>query len=409
MSFYVGKPNNKSLCHVTNGNHNISTMRGAPFADTVFHSDMNYIQYEEYTLGNGIATTVSVWEKCGNLHYYGATKKIPYAAYAKMKAGYAYMILDSGGNFSFSGFTGGGTYAEDYCSVGSGCWEVSPCWQTKTSSSLGLLPVYAPSQNKKLTWSVMGTKITQYLYYEGKNNPTTIIIFNFKYDGTFIPYPRPGNDVYINRSNFKVNGVNILNFKYVNFNVINNSDAVAKITYPQAGYCAIPNGYFCDKYVVTDAAYTINMQLINSRAKGAGVEIVSKPGVSYIARGGKKIISSEFGAQHLYIMGFQRNGTAGFAASGTGERRLGPYTTALPLGGIAMVHFNAGTGEIFTVILKATGGTRTIAVHSHANPSAGSLYVYIEMNANRRIYFIVKYSADYVNVPAITCSTIMLS
>jgi len=75
-----------------------------------------------------------------------------------------------------------------------------------------------------------------------------------------------------------------------------------------------------------------------------------------------------------------------------------------------MVHFTTGTGEFFTVILKATGGTRTVEiVNKPYTASSGSLRLSIQMNSNRKVYFIIEYNADYVRVPTISCSSILLS
>ena len=52
MSFFTGKPSGSSMCHITKGQHNRNTMAGAPFDATVFHTDINYLEYRMYDLSD---------------------------------------------------------------------------------------------------------------------------------------------------------------------------------------------------------------------------------------------------------------------------------------------------------------------------------------------------------------------
>ena len=97
MSFYAGKYNNKRQCHITRGQHDITTMRGGTGSATVFHTDIKYIDHAVENVG----------ASDGTVSYADDYTGVVYTAYKyylsdniknMISSGYSFFIIDKSTN-----------------------------------------------------------------------------------------------------------------------------------------------------------------------------------------------------------------------------------------------------------------------------------------------------------------------
>lgn len=303
MSFYIGKYTNSSRCHITKGDHNIDLMRGAPFSDTVFHTDVQYITHTKYDRTSVVvarygyvADTQAQYE---SLCIPGYVSSFSSECIDKIAAGYAYVVvMDDGtmwlpylvpGQWVQDWYSGDWFYAPDDPDLG---WDwleyhgIGPIWCTdpiETSwgpwlmsgggnnpyDSLSTIPIYqyddCPNQEGPRT------KIFQ----EGTSDTVrSIIIFNFKFDGTYEAYPGlPSSpDISINSQIFDVGGTDISKLKMLSTAPVNN----------------------IDMKLYTPGTDQKTLQIINEILPvGESSSFSSYNNVSSLSRNGKTIISSE--------------------------------------------------------------------------------------------------------------------
>jgi len=265
MSFYAGRERVGTVttrqCHITKGQHDIETMKGPPVADTVFHSDIKYVTYHMFNYTSSIRDANSDL----SMFYYSTE------ALNLVNAGYAYMFLDRNGRC----ITNGASY--NY-------------WYKK-----GIVWTIEPSP-------FSGMEGSKFPYYE---NPR-LIVFNFKFNGILTPAVETASDIRIDKNQFIVNGINIVEQKYINSVRINNVD------YTSQGYT-----YTNPFTGVTDDEWTGEFSFINSvEASGESVKFTSNNTVTKIENDGKVIITSEYGAQKVQVYSVKYIPSASWYTSG---------------------------------------------------------------------------------------------
>jgi len=246
MSFYTGKYNGKELCHITKGQHDITTMRGAPSTPTVFHTDIKYVDYHIEPLG---ASDGSITYYTRTAYYYYMSQTIK----DLINDGYSYFIYDKGLN----------KYAYEGCLIESSGYR-------SVSDMVQLADYYTDSTTR------MSEDINTQRVYCKKNTANLVFVFyGINYNGNvqhIFSQKRTG-DIKINRTTFNVGGYDVLNFPYMNPNVLNTVD---KKIYSSDG--------------------TMVMQLINSTPKNPGMQLDVDGNNTTIKAGGHTVISTDVGS-----------------------------------------------------------------------------------------------------------------
>ncbi len=246
MSFYTGKYNGSFKCHITKGQHDIVTMRGAPSTPTVFHTDIRYVDYVIEPLGASDGS-ISYYTRTG--YYYNMSANIKnYIA-----AGYSFFVYDlSIQRYAYEGIL------------------IESQWYRSVNDMVQLLDYYTDTTTR------MNEDINAQRVYCKKNTSNLIFVFyGIKYDGTkknLLSQNRNG-EIKINNTMFNVGGYDVLNFPYMNPNVLN---AVDKKIYSSDG--------------------TFVVQLINSEPKGPGLNLISNKTETTIKAGGQTVITTAVGS-----------------------------------------------------------------------------------------------------------------
>ena len=263
MSFYAGKNNGKSQCHITSGHHTLNQMRGAPFKDTVFHTDVKYTGYRtyEFTIGSSLPMLSHDLVRAGLDYfsgYYYNPKNTGFIS--DIANGYAFMFTD--------GSLSAGQNPKKI-NMGLNCWFDSPVLFSNGN-------FYTPNRGTDLPSSTSNK-----IFIEGPNYGTlTLIVFDFKYDGSIrYPFYPTTNDIRFRGSpngTININGIDIVNQKFMKFGQLNT----------------------VDPYIDIDGQ---KLQLVNYRPGTGGISIDTKDGDTVVKRGSKVIINSKLGSSGLKI------------------------------------------------------------------------------------------------------------
>ena len=203
MSFYIGK-NPNPICHVTANPQDITVMRGDVMSDTVFHSNINYITFKEYTLTKIGTADLQVWT-----YYFLGTKYQTrtcsiYEDIPEMRNAIAL-------NYAFE------------------------C--TNTSLPRGVLGPIRLWSDVTTGTSAYGNNAGYpsgthpYLALPGGPDTIKVFVFNFKVDGSIDPLAEdPTAEIFLKgtdggNAQFIVNGRDIGNLRYLNKIVMNANDA----------------------------------------------------------------------------------------------------------------------------------------------------------------------------------------
>lgn len=305
MSFFTGKPSGRGICHVSKGHHNRTTMAGAPFSDTVFHTDIKYTGFTVYNYTSKETVTSSGYSGSSTVNEF----KFSTAAYDLLGAGYAYALINTAtGKIFFPGIYNYWSYKLYYLN-GS---EVDLFYVMSEPSTIH-------HKTNGSIWNGTGyTTIERRIdrvVYSDLNITPRLVIFSFKFNGS-ITYPtKVGDDVRIDNSQFSVAGINILTQRYLSDVKINPIDHFT--AFPLATSWSLVN--YSDPDPAKTARWTGNVQFINSFAPGVGCEIISNPTKTEIKAGGKVIITSIYGAQKVQMGRIQYIPSANWYLDGSGN------------------------------------------------------------------------------------------
>lgn len=297
MSFYTGNYQRNKICHITKGQHDIETMRGAPFSDTVFHTDITYMDYKlfdlsQYSTFSGTfndtylqeyVKSVKLYKIEGELYTHIFTNDMAWSLYDNV----THKIYHNPG---FFGIRASSSYPQAYSNL------------PATDSAL-----WAHTGNDVHDFSVPGDDfcvknvpkqgaVTGYpwLVTEAGRN-LTMIVWGATNSGTITPFTSQNRagDILINRTTFLVGSYDILNMKYLSPSAINNAD------------------------LDMDNEGTNNdFQLVNSVPRSGGIEIVTNSDETYITNGGSKILTTNMGSSLVDIVGnYTKTLTAGINLS----------------------------------------------------------------------------------------------
>ncbi len=289
MSFYTGKPDGTNpICHVTKGQHSIETMRGNPIKETIFHTNIRYMDFKIYDLSTYTRTKRLLNRVVYNTGYVMNAGKDVYLyridgeLYDRIISGdYAWSLYETSTGKIYSNvpfyhcypFYNGGGYA-------------FPQWVQATDSclwaSLDANVLDSPSDTSCFNNIPKLTATTGYHYLVLDDSISVdIIVWGVKNSSTYVPLTNQSRagEILLNRTKFQVGAVDVVNTIYLATSKINEVDLLIK-----------------------DSNSNILFQLVNSISKTAGVEIISNNTETTIKKGGHKIISTTMGSPLVNIV-----------------------------------------------------------------------------------------------------------
>lgn len=318
MSFYAGKYNGNTQCHITKGNTGTLTqMRGAPFSSTVFHTDIQYLTYDLYTSVTSYTRNLNYWSPYQYQLFYSSQRliSVPSAAVTKIKQGYAFMVLgndDKPVNYISTNYASTSNI-EKYGSI---LWL-----HNRVISGYVHFQLFVNEPTDDVdNWADGGEDDYKYIWLNSLTNTTDckIIVFNFKYTGTFNQYPvKSGSEISLKSSQFKVAGIDLTALKYVNAKPTNSTDK---------------------RFYLNKGSTFQQVQLLNSTTPSGGLEIVSNNTKTEVSRGGKVILTTDDNGQKLSVK--RANYKSGSKTTTSGSFKLNTYTVTT--GNMCFVHFSTG-------------------------------------------------------------------
>lgn len=301
MSIFLGKNNGNPLCHITSGVNTLAELKGSPRSNTIFHSDLQYIEYKLYTCtfqkGNVffreegyrmIDYTYFLYQRC----YLGSASlySIPSEALTAISNGQAFIILVNGvarGTFAPKGqplyYTNGNgvrsksvpyTMAFNYFFDTTAGTLVNNIWWIEDSH-----------------WSWYPTSTFKYLALMNVSagDAVEIVVANFSINGFVNPTNFSGS-ITLNSSTLQFGSTRLEQLKHLSFTTINSIDRVIDL----GGF----SGY--------------SPQLIGSISSTGITSIVSNPNYIKLMVNGKYLVDSTKGSfgvgiktpkQHFYYSG----------------------------------------------------------------------------------------------------------
>lgn len=302
MSFYVGKYNGKPLCHITKGSHDINKMKGEPFKETVFHTDINYLDYKIFPLENNYSKTTTMYNIQYNhngsfviyegrpVNLYTITGELWDYVYTTP---HFFILYDNDANeiYQDKSFYNA-VFIDEYSTrtqLSSSSWK----WTANTIDIMKSKGYYARRllSNCETTSDQTNYKIRNVAYdgpraYANKlvldsTKNISVIVFGCKIDGSISPIQNLNfnGQISLTKNQFKIGNVDLTNMRYVIPGSINNTDTI------------LINSQTGD-----------NFQLINSTPKNNNIDVVTNKLESYIAKGSSKLITSNIGSSMVDII-----------------------------------------------------------------------------------------------------------
>jgi hypothetical protein len=251
MSLFLGiDDNNNKILHLTAGQTDISLMKSGILSTTVFHSSLTYLTFDTIDIQ-------AVYNSRSYTHIEIDRNKA--ATLGSSNIGYFFIIrgniYTAGSYLSRTSIWDSGRIAGILYQTSYGAWsDVYPNY----GWSFSFTPSY--TYNK---FSIPGTYSL---------SDIVLVTINIE-DNTYIPINLDSSGIQISKNYFLVGGKDLLNFKYINSQVINSID---------------PTGAFGSRII----------QLVNASPSGTDLSIYSSSlsGLSEIRQGGKALFSNAYGA-----------------------------------------------------------------------------------------------------------------
>ncbi len=320
MSFYTGKYNGKTQCHITKGAHDIIAMRGVPFASTVFHSDIRYLDYKIFSLSDyaSVDTTLESYSGDKAVKCYKITEELATLMFSNKYAWSLYDTYNKGIYHDTNFFTlvYGVMTTESIPPVDSCLWTNDP-YKKITVNVVKCATISFPKQTYQNGYEWIVTD---------KSKNLRIIVWGLKDTGVLSPLysqDRTG-EIHINKSMFDVGGYDVINMKYLSPNILNTVDT--KLENEGTGN---------------------SFQFINSTSKNNSIEIVSNNLKTEVKKGGHTILSSNVGSAMLDSSGSVTSNTTWVYS---GDKNSGTTWTHWQ----SLFSKTFQVGEVVVLLLKPT-------------------------------------------------------
>ena len=250
MSFYLGTGGSGKIMHITKGSYSDTAMQGSILPDTVFHSDLPYITFTEYscTVGGPYFRSTTLDEgTCRS----SITIDSSVANDISVNKKYYFFIINGTTFYSTFRYISKWTWLAGY--YGQGVW---------CSAADVTIPYHDPSSSANI-FNTYDT-ITSARFF----------VVNIV-DGQLVPPTFTSSDILVRGGNINIKGINLLNFKFLSKEVVNSID---------------PTYYF----------YGSDYQLINLVPKGATLDIKANSSLTEIKAGGHVVFSTNYPSYMLY-------------------------------------------------------------------------------------------------------------
>lgn len=310
MSFYTGKDiNGKSILHLTNGITPINSMKQGPLASTQFHSDLPYIEIEEYECISNVAVDelwcfepeVAFINALGDAGYFIAIDNKVFRGYCRVDYGWISSTTNGIYKAKIDNYKARPDNTYKYCMV----------FRADVEDIVGKV---TSTDNNRIKFYIMP---------------------NISGNG-YSPYIKTSNDIFIDQDEFIVRGKDMYEPAYIQGDILNTVDPILEVN--SGG----------DKRI----------QLTNMKATGP-MGISSGPGESAITRGGHTIFSSLYTAKSkyknyppetdYYFLATGSIDLEGFGSSSDTDSFYYSGTIEMPA-----PHNDFTEGELFTVVSSDT-------------------------------------------------------
>jgi len=300
MSFYIGKPNGSVLCHLTKGQHTIEDMKSSPFSDTVFHTDIQYMDFKVFPLEGHYSRVDSKY----NTRYYYDSSTLANAG-RDVKSykitgelwdylythKHAFILYDRTNNTiynnkSFYNAVYHLYYSTSYhVAVDSCVWSrypydinMSRTYTTKNLVNCTFTSDRAYRSHRSTAKDCPAQDFNWMVLDRSKN--IEVIVLGYKINGTLAPFTNYNfsGDVHITNSGITAGSTDITEVKYIIPSVINSID-----------------------YSPLNTETNNRFQLVNSVPKSTNTRFVSNDSETYIMRGGHKVFTSNVGSSMVNI------------------------------------------------------------------------------------------------------------
>ncbi|WP_418186727.1 hypothetical protein [Aliarcobacter lanthieri] len=245
MSMILSVNGNNDILHITKGENTQNELMSGILENTVFHSDLPYLEVEEYDCTISYINKQILWLEPSN-------------AFLNSLGNCSFFITRNNrivDTFDRTSYYCANTKRTDIFYLGAGNYF------TKT-----------PTIENRYIHFALNPQID----YEQSTIWKMYIIKNI-IDGNFIYPTLLTNSIYINDSNIIIRGIDLANFKYISNKQINSVDTILQGNPKYAG-----------------------IQILNSKNTSTGMEIRSDESESYIRKGEHKIFSSLYGTGAKY-------------------------------------------------------------------------------------------------------------
>lgn len=212
MSFYIGKDSqNTSVLHITGDTESESTLKNGIVTSTVFHSDLTYLSFEEFS-------PIAIYPK-GSTSYSGRTTPggnmclFDAAFYNNFSSNPRRMFFMSVEGASYITPILTGTYIRNFI--------YSVHWYSTSNPDFSS----ASGVYDSLDYP---TSIYKYAFIMSFSTNIQCIVSNYT-DGGFITSPTVGNSISLSNTQILIKGVDIRTYKYLSIGTINAIDPTISI------------------------------------------------------------------------------------------------------------------------------------------------------------------------------------
>lgn len=212
MSFFIGKDNNdRAVIHITSDTVSESVIKSGEISSTIFHSDLQYLGFEVFEPSE--VYTKNPTSRSGKTTPGGKMCSFTDDFYLKFSGNSRRMFFMSVAGESYMTPILTGTYIRNFVYTVHWYSTANPDFSTSDG-------VYNSLDYPTSTY--------KYAFIMTSSTDIKAVLSNYS-DGNFIVPPTSGNDIYLDKNEMLVNGVDLREYRYICSGTINSIDDTTNI------------------------------------------------------------------------------------------------------------------------------------------------------------------------------------